>query len=130
MVASRVQIPYSLVLFLLTIAIVNALAGMHSWYWTMRWFDMPMHFAGGAWLAFFGVWWYYTRKGLIPSSFATLILVCVSFAVTVGVLWEVYEGIVGLITVGHVNAWRDTVSDIHLDILGSLFVATAVWIRR
>ncbi len=37
--------PYTLLVLILLIAVVNAFAQYHSWYWTMRWFDMPMHFA-------------------------------------------------------------------------------------
>jgi len=42
------QFPITLVIFLVAIALVNAFADVYHWYWTMRWFDMPMHFAGGS----------------------------------------------------------------------------------
>ncbi len=49
--------PHVLVALILAIAVVNAFAHYHYWYWTMRWFDMPMHFAGGMWLAGVAIWW-------------------------------------------------------------------------
>ena len=48
--------PVTLALVLFLIAIVNGLAQYHHWYWTMRRFDMPMHFTGGAWLAGVALW--------------------------------------------------------------------------
>lgn len=130
MILARQQIPVALVFFLIVIAIVNTLAGMHHWYWTMRWFDMPMHFAGGVWLGFLGVWWYYTRKGEVPSSFLATLAVSLAFAIGVGVMWEVYEAMVSHITVGKVNAWNDTKSDMMFDIFGGTVASIAMWVTR
>lgn len=126
---SSPQIPISLVFFLIIIAVVNGLADTYHWYWTMRWLDMPMHFAGGAWLAGFGVWWQYRRNGLTPGGIQVLLGVCLVFAFSIGFLWEAYEAVVSYLTVGHMNAIPDTLSDLLFDILGSITVAGFVWGR-
>ncbi|MEK7148379.1 MAG: hypothetical protein AAB770_00510 [Patescibacteria group bacterium] len=123
------HIPVTLVAFLVFIAIVNGLAYANYWYWTMRWFDMPMHFAGGAWLAAFGVWWQYSRLGVAPKDFISLLGVCFIFAFGVGLLWEAYEAVVSFLTVEHINAMSDTLSDILFDILGGTIVAVFTWWR-
>jgi len=94
----------------------------------MRWFDMPMHFAGGAWLASFGVWWQYYRRGLVATGGVLQILgVCLVFALSIGLLWEAYEAVVSFFTVGHMNAIKDTLGDLLFDIIGGTAVAILVW---
>ncbi|OIP64737.1 MAG: hypothetical protein COV32_03175 [Candidatus Yonathbacteria bacterium CG10_big_fil_rev_8_21_14_0_10_43_136] len=122
------QFPITLVIFLVAIALVNAFADVYHWYWTMRWFDMPMHFAGGAWLASFGVWWQYYRRGLVATGGVLQILgVCLVFALSIGLLWEAYEAVVSFFTVGHMNAIKDTIGDLLFDIIGGTAVAILVW---
>lgn len=130
MQTSRIQIPITLVAFLVAIAVVNGLAEVNHWYWIYRWFDMPMHFAGGAWLAGFGVWWQYYRQGSYPPSFFVTLGVCVLFAFSIGLLWEAFEAVVSFATVGHVNALDDTLGDIFFDILGGVSVAILRTIAR
>lgn len=129
MLSQRIQIPAILVVFLVMIAVVNGFAGVYHWYWTMRWFDMPMHFAGGMWLAGFGAWWQYRRHGIIPRRFLPILGMCLVYALSIGLLWEVYEAIVSFLTVGHMNAISDTLSDLFFDILGGTTVAILVFVR-
>ncbi len=123
------QFPIILVVFLVAIALLNALAGINHWFWIYRWFDMPMHFAGGAWLAGFGVWWQYFRRGVNPTGFSQILGVCLVFALSIGLLWEAYEAVVSFITVGHMNSMQDTLGDILFDILGGATVAVFIWWR-
>lgn len=127
MQSSRFQIPVVLVIFLIAIAIINGFADAYHWYWTHRWFDNPMHFAGGAWLASFGFWWQYRRRNVPLTGFVALLGVCLVFSLGVGLLWEGYEAMVGFLTVGHINAMSDTLSDLLFDILGSITVAGLIW---
>lgn len=123
------QFPLILVVFLIVIAVVNALAGINHWFWIYRWLDMPMHFAGGAWLAGFGVWWQYSRRGVSESSFFNTLGVCLIFALSIGLLWEAYEAVVSFFTVGHMNEIEDTIKDLLFDTIGSITVAILVFIR-
>ncbi len=117
--------PISLVALILGIAVINVLAEMYYWYWTMRWFDRPMHFLGGVWLAASALWWVYERKGVIPPRFSRVLLVCVAAAFGIGALWELMQAGLGLETAGHVSRLGGTISDLLFDILGG--VAAAVW---
>ena len=120
-------LPVILVVFLIAIAVVNGFADVNHWYWTKRWLDMPMHFAGGAWLAGFGVWWQYFRRGINVPGFTQILAVCLIFALSIGLLWEAYEAVVSLLTVGHMNSMQDTISDLLFDIIGSITVAVLIW---
>lgn len=121
--------PILLLVFLIAIAVVNGLADVNHWFWIYRWFDMPMHFAGGAWLAGFGVWWQYSRRGVIESRFLQLFGVCLIYALSIGLLWEAYEAVVSFLTVGHMNSISDTLGDLLFDILGGTTVAILIFIR-
>ncbi|MBI5799088.1 MAG: hypothetical protein HZB10_04120 [Candidatus Yonathbacteria bacterium] len=121
--------PIVLVIFLVIIAVVNALADINHWYWMMKWFDMPMHFSGGVWLAGFGVWWQYYRRGVVVAGFLQILGVCLVFSLSIGLLWEAYEAVVSFFTVGQMNAMLDTLSDLLFDILGGTTVAVLVWAR-
>ena len=126
MPARQFRLPIILVIFLVMIAVVNGFADYYHWYWIYRWFDMPMHFSGGAWLAAFGVWWQYSKKQVTVPTFSALLAVCLVYALSIGLLWEAYEAVVGFITVGHANAMSDTLSDLFFDSLGGSVVAILV----
>ena len=123
--------PSALVALILAIAGVNALAQEHSWYWTMRWFDMPMHFAGGVWLAGAALWFRFFsgRFQTASTTFNSLALWGVGASFGVGFAWEVYEGIVSLIMRGHLNAMPDTLGDLAFAILGGLVVSLVVYVK-
>lgn len=125
----RKPLPVALVLSLFAIAIVNASASAYYLYWTLRWLDMPMHFAGGAWLAGFGVWWQFFRREAHGKSFFAVLRVCLIYAISIGLVWEAYEATISFFTVGHMNAMLDTLSDLLFDILGGTTVAIFTWWR-
>ena len=122
--------PVVLALLLFGIAFVNYLAGVNYWYWTMRWFDMPMHFVGGVWVAGAVLWFQFFRKEGVPPSVAKLFLWAIVGVFVVGLGWEVYEGVVAFLTKGHLNAWADTASDLVFDVLGATVVALWASLRR
>ena len=123
------SLPPILVALLVAIALINTLANHYFWYWTMRWFDAPMHFAGGIWLAGMMIWlrFFSGRMETISKSLKAFIVWGVGAAFLAGLAWEVYEGVVSLITRGHLNAVPDTFSDLSFDILGGLVVAVGLW---
>lgn len=125
--------PLVLLILLVAIAIVNYLAVLNSWYWKMRWFDMPMHFAGGMWLGATMLWWkFFSGVDIAPQRTADMFLWAIAGAFIVGLGWEVYEGVVALLTKGYMNGLADTLSDILLDLLGALTVSFGVlmWKRK
>lgn len=127
--ASR-KFPIVLVIFLVMIALVNALAGEYFWYWQMRWFDMPMHFAGGAWIAGVVIWWKFFSESPTPAQipFTRLVLWGIGGALVVGLGWEIYESAVSFFIEGHINDILDTASDIVFDVFGGLVAAYVTWL--
>lgn len=121
------QIPISLTFLLIIIAMVNGVAEANHWYWIYRWFDMPMHFAGGAWLGGMAIWYFFFRKGLKPQAFLPILIASIFAALGVGFLWEAFEAIVSYLAVGHMNNILDTLGDLLFDILGGTTVAGMVW---
>lgn len=123
------KIPTSLIFLLIIIAVVNALAEAHHWYWKMRWFDMPMHFASGMWLAGIALWWYYFRRGMTPRRLLPILGVGLFLAIGVGFSWEVYQSTIDIIKVGHIHSMKDTLSDLLFDILGGTTLAVSVYLK-
>lgn len=121
--------PVILVLLIIAIAIVNGLAQIYSWYWGMRWFDMPMHFAGGVWLAGVAVWWRYYRNVRVRASFLQILTTATIATIGIGLLWEVFEACVSLLTTGYINEIPDTLGDLLFDIIGGIVVSVSVWLR-
>lgn len=123
--------PKRLLILLVFIGVVNFLAIEYYWYWRLRWFDMPMHFLGGLWLAGVIIWFRFFSSRFVdaPKTFGRLALWGVLGALGVGLVWEFYEGFVGLLTVGHINAYRDTLGDLFFDMLGGFVCAVLVWLR-
>lgn len=121
--------PLILVVLIVVIAIVNGFADYYYWYWRMRWFDMPMHFAGGVWLAGTVAWWRYFRRETAMVSFFHILATCLVAALGIGFLWEVFEAWLSFVTVGHINAMPDTLGDLLFDTIGGTTVAVFTWWR-
>jgi hypothetical protein len=104
------------ILFFLTLASVALLhvVALNSYlYWLYPWFDIPMHFLGGAVAAFGFLSWVGER--LVPvRSRAFLATLC--FVALVGIAWEVFEWHFKLVeTLEYIP---DTVGDLFYDLLG------------
>ena len=123
--------PRILAVLILAIAVVNCFANAYYWYWQIRWFDMPMHFLGGVWLAGVAIWWRFTsgRCTNEVKSFWRVILWGVGAAFLVGFAWEVYESTISVLTIGHINAIPDTFSDLFFDTLGGFVTACLINVK-
>jgi len=112
---------YFLVVLLYFILIANALAIWQSWYFKTTWFDIPMHFLGGAWLALLFLL-YFKKYFKHPLIFLFV------FVILVGLGWEVFE---------YFNEWliiksgrvpiapmtlNDTFLDLLIDVLGGMAI--------
>jgi len=121
--------PPVLVFLIIAIAVVNGFAESYYWYWRMRWFDMPMHFAGGVWLAGTALWLWYRAENEVTIRFLKIFAICLGAAFGIGLAWELFEAGLGLMTVGHINDMADTLGDLLFDILGGTTVAIWFWQR-
>ncbi|MDO8582657.1 MAG: hypothetical protein Q7R63_01555 [bacterium] len=60
-------------------------------YWEYRSLDIPMHFFGGAWMAAFSVYFFFTRGPVRAHSVFYEGLIILGFAALTGVAWEFHE---------------------------------------
>ena len=116
------QTPLFKTLFFLIVIVgfLNLLAVKFYFYWSIWWFDMMMHFLGGAWIAVVALWFFYFSghfKTKIKTSRA--VFIAITSAIIIGVLWEVYELIIGL-TLWPEDSF-DTITDVVMDTLGAMF---------
>ncbi len=126
-------------LFLLAvIAGFNYLAFQYFWYWRIWWFDLVMHFLGGILVGLFCLWYFFTfiRPQEVDFSFKLALKVAIIGALTIGLAWELFEfGIdqywaaeIGVKSLGVLQqGWRDTLSDLLVDLIGGFFSACLFW---
>jgi len=115
--------PHSLIkhtLFLtFVIGVLDFFANKFYFYWSVSWFDMLMHFLAGVLIAFFVCLFahYFSKTGFNNKE---TLWIAIGFSVAVGFIWEWYELYFELtyLSDGFVY-YRDTVSDLFLDVLGT-----------
>ncbi|MEK7608283.1 MAG: hypothetical protein AAB495_01760 [Patescibacteria group bacterium] len=107
---------------LLVISLAHGLASWFSWYYTIWWLDIPMHIAGGFWVALLFFYLFRDRtKGFLPSSgFLTTIFFSLGFVALVGVGWEFYEYL-GEVFVVKAIPFGGSEAGLHFEILKDLF---------
>ena len=115
---------------LLAIFVANTAALVAGWYRIYPWYDIPMHMAGGAWIAYALVYLAEERYPALQNHKWTFF--AIGF-VAVAVLWEVFEYSLDIFLVGKYTIttipWsviRDTLGDLVNDTLG----ASVVWYAR
>ena len=99
----------------------QVIAGRLFWYSLIWWFDMPMHFFGGVFLALLIVWIFLKIRPVlcIRPSPGTLLVLALSVLV-VGVLWEVFELALNIyVTFDRINLY-DSASDLFFDLAGGM----------
>ena len=106
-----------LFVLILLIGVFHNIATAYYIYWRFLWTDLVVHFLSGFWIALVGFWifrfWLQEKEITTKKVFlATLV-----FAVLVGICWEVFEYMVGI--VGYSSKYTvDTILDICMDLLG------------
>ena len=108
-----------IVILMILLFIFDRLASKFYWYFTVWWFDMPMHFFGGIWVGLFFLYAYKVKN----ISLRSVIEVTLSVLV-MGILWEIFEFYVFNGIGRYPFDLLDTFSDIFFDLAGGL---TAVW---
>lgn len=133
----------SLLVFIL---LIHFFATVNHWYWTYSWFDIPMHFLGGFWVAMV---YFMLRnqfqevrppvvaegespEGLIDHQYfggrtsqILMIVSCLSFVALIGVLWEFFEFLydVFISSRGYSGFMQlgaaDMIGDLFFDLLGA-----------
>jgi hypothetical protein len=106
----------SFVLMLIIVAL-HWVGSIYSFYYILDWYDIVMHFLGGAWVVLFSLWvlnTQYAKKLSGLSSFLHLLAI----VLVVGVLWEALEIYMGFTAFADPRYWFDTPMDLLMDLLG------------
>jgi len=114
--------PLLIELFILAVivAFLHYLALTFYLYWTIEWFDIVMHFLGGATIAILAMFLFYTSgymdfpKAHIGSIFAMTI----GSVLLAGLVWELWELFVGFTDV--IEDQGDTFLDLLMDVIGGI----------
>jgi hypothetical protein len=109
----------------LLVATLHYLALSMSLYWTVEWFDILMHFLGGATMAFLSLYIFFTSNFLpsiskLKDHRMAVFLIVVFFTLVVGSLWELWEIFFGMSDV--MKDKLDTIIDLIMDTLGAVCV--------
>ena len=121
--------------------------GIHRvWYWNVWWYDIPMHFTGGAWSALLFFYVVEERLGVLSKIYRleasriknifTTFLLALSFVALIGVLWEFAEYLFDVF-IAQPYALRmsqqglaDTVGDLFNDLAGGAALAWVYYMRK
>jgi hypothetical protein len=105
------------------IASLHFLASAYSWYWQWPWFDILMHFLGGAFIGLASLWVLFHSRyvGSFHPSRKAMFAAALVGALSVGLGWEVFEYVAGATGVsGYESYALDTATDLAMDCLGAV----------
>lgn len=117
---------------LFVVAVLNLLAIKFYLYWTVSEFDSLVHFLGGAFVGMLFLWLYFYSGIFDPQKrdLKNFVVISILSVILVGVLWEVFELIIGATNVNDLEYYFDTALDIVMDILGSLLSCFYAYIKE
>jgi hypothetical protein len=102
----------------LLLAVLHGAAEYYSLYWYFWWFDIVVHFVGGATLGLAALWFLRFELPHLARTRVSLVALAVVAALVFGILWEVFEFATG--TSGALHFWPDTLLDLLMDLVGAV----------
>ena len=93
---------------------------MFKWYYSVWWLDIPMHIAGGIWVASAFIYIARTTKDLLPANSVAAFINCLGVVALIGILWEFYE-LLADVYVFHKYPLLAAPGILHFDTLKDLF---------
>ncbi len=105
---------------LVSIAVLHFVGLKLYLYWTTDWFDILLHFLGGAWVAL-GAFWFFFCSDFVRLDKKNKFLVIFGATLVVGILWEVFEYFFEITQMGEVYSF-DTMLDLVMDLVGAVSV--------
>lgn len=113
-----------LALLVILIALINFAATKFHWYYSLWWFDMPMHFLGGMWVGMFLIWYLVHEEFSVESIGRVILGVFI-----IGIAWEVLEFVLNEAIARDAYDLKDTLSDIFFDLSGAFTAVFYVALR-
>ncbi len=133
-IAPRAYLMAKLALALiLLISVLNFLSISRDWYDTVWWFDIPMHFLGGAWMGVLFGYLFFEKLKFSSASFHFLSYLLISFGLMalVGIGWELFEYFRDIYLAGYVREdVLDTLADLLNNLIGNTVSASFIWRYR
>jgi len=119
-------------LILVTIATLHIFALKFSLYWVFWWFDIPVHFLGGVFVALFALWFFFESGYVqLSRSIKHVALVAGGSIILVGISWEIFELFAGVPI--EENFVLDTAIDLTMDALGAIvsgFIFVKIYLKE
>jgi len=115
-------------LFRLAFASVILVGALHligtfyNFYWNSFWFDALMHFLGGLAMGLLFLWLWFA-SGFFEKSLPTkreAMVAALTFAMLIGIGWEVFEYVYGIAVPVGANYPVDTFHDLVFDFVGGV----------
>lgn len=129
--------PRLLFIFIVIIALLHTLGILYGWYGPDSWFDIPMHLAGGAFVALLFHYLFGVRHPMLAGTHPLSIFIfAMGFVALIGILWEFYEFLADVFflqTHSFFSAPPDILSDTLIDLANDLIggaVATFLLLLR
>lgn len=97
---------------LVLIAVTHIAAIQWSLYWHYIWLDVPVHFAGGMWLALAGAWMF------LRANMKLEVTTIFSLVIILSIAWEIFELAAGVPI--EESFALDTVIDLTMDVFGGI----------
>lgn len=109
--------PYLQLLILIVIIAVLHIVGLKFYlYWQLVWYDRIIHILGGAWIAIIALQVTKASSPEIPARRLFIISLCA--ALFVGLVWEVFEIVIGFANPASRGYGIDTTTDLIFDVIG------------
>lgn len=103
-------------------AAAHAFAIQTSLYWSLSWFDFPVHAIAGVMVgivSYLVASWTLSHRFSLPAAFILLL--------GVGLAWEIFEYLVGTSFIDDPAFFADTIQDLFADLLGG---GLAIWMSH
>jgi len=118
-----------LTILILFIFVINFFADKFYWYYSIWWFDMPMHFLGGFFVGLVLIW-FLSYKNFSPELSFDLFFKIFLGILLIGIGWEIFEILFNNIIAQNSFNILDTVSDICFDASGGLYAILYIWKKQ
>lgn len=102
------------------IAVLHYIATIYSFYWSIEWFDILMHFIGGLLMGLIAFWIFFTSEKVNypKDNLLVIFFTVIGFALVIGLSWELWELFEGF---SDVNIHKkDTILDVVMDTIGAI----------